>query len=139
MSKTKAQMAKEIKELEQQRSQQYQRIQELDAERATEKEAGDAARDELSKRSLQLTKEQDRVITLEGELREKSGELNQTRRNLELDLRVQKDSVVRYTNLWHKSADRVRDLEKLLVHNGKAIGALSDLAADKYKNDELPF
>jgi chromosome segregation ATPase len=42
-------------------------------------------------------------------------------------------------NYWYKSSDRVRELEKLLVYNGKAIGALSDLAGERFTHDGLPF
>lgn len=139
MAKAKAELIKVVRELEKQRQLQYNRIQELQQERDTEKAAADAAREELDRRSLALTKEQDRVITLEGELREKNTEHHNAQRSFD---RI-RDAVARERDEWREQSlahsNRIRALEKLLVHNGKAIGALSDLAGEKHRNDELPF
>lgn len=75
------------------------------------------------------------LITLEGELREKSTELVNVRRMLT----EEREQHIRTQRRNEEKHQRIGALEKLLVHNGKAIGALTELAADKFKNDELPF
>jgi len=66
-------------------------------------------------------------------------ELKTTKSNAAASFKQQTDEIERNRNLWFKASDKVQKLEKLLVYNGKAIGALSDLAADKFKHDDLPF
>jgi ABC-type transporter Mla subunit MlaD len=66
-------------------------------------------------------------------------ELKTTKENAQARERHLGDELQKAEKRWYKSSDRVRELEKLLVYNGKAIGALSDLAGDKFKHDDLPF
>lgn len=71
----------------------------------------------------------------EKELEAKTTEAKALQRNYD-NLR---EELIKTQRSRYEKQQRIHQLEKLLVHNGKAIGALTELAADKYKHDDLPF
>lgn len=135
MAKTKAELTKAVRDLEEQRKQQYRRIQELERDCDEWKELCT----ERSSQVLALRAEnQDlrvKVDAAEMVMRKAQEECKAVQRNYDQE----REGHLRTQRNRYEKGERIRALEKLLVHNGKAIGALSELAAEKYKNDELPF
>lgn len=132
---TKAQLIKANKYLQHQVAvleTQKERIKEEFNELTTEK----ACSDELLERTgRELSHRTAELKTCQGELREREQELNNTRTanaNLLIELRKVRES---NSDLGSRNSS----LERLLIHTGKTVGALSDIAKEKYKHDDLPF
>lgn len=135
MSKTKAEMAETIKRLEEQRRLQYRAIREWEEKHNDLVQLRDERAQQLQAAGARINELAQRVSELEQEVNtRKSNEVGVQRR-----YDMERNEHAKTQRSRYEKIQRISVLEKLLVHNGKAIGALSDLAAEKYKNDDLPF
>lgn len=129
--KSKAQLLKELNALK-------ELVQDRDAQIAL------LRKDSAALRTLELTHAE--VLSDRDAKRQEVYDLRQevaTRKASEVGAQrrfdLEREEHVRTQTDRYKKMERIRELEKLLVHGGKTIGALTELAAEKYKHDDLPF